>query len=287
MKLVLISSLCLVAAIAADKSFPSDARHVIRVGRNGRQVIHGSGAQVQGAKVRKVVRKQRKQRKERQFIPAAPLTFNIPPPPAPLAPAPASTLRLAPAIRVAPAPLLPQAPVRVAPPVQPAPAVRFAPVPVQAPVVPFVHHAPALRVAPAAVHLVQHSVPVPLEYGAPSTVAPEVRNTYLAPEPEVEVEEARAVETGYLGPAVEEARDVDTGYLAPVQEVTEVTSGYLSPAEAAPAPVAVEVARDVDTGYLAPADSYIAVPHQSLWWRLRTPTLLLCQVSPSLPEFLT
>ena len=296
---VLISSLCLVAAIAADKSFPSDARHVIRVGRNGRQVIHGSGAQVQGAKVRKVVRKQRKQRKERQFIPAAPLTFNIPPPPAPLAPAPASTLRLA------PAPLLPQAPVRVAPLVQPAPAVRFAPVPVQAPVVPFVHHAPALRVAPAAAHLVQHSVPapapviappapviapvisppapviapapavapviepevieakavpVPLEYGAPSTVAPEVRNTYLAPEPEVEVEEARAVETGYLGPAVEEARDVNTGYLAPVQEVTEVTSGYLSPAEAAPAPVAVEVARDVDTGYLAPADSYIAVP---------------------------
>merc|ERR550532_3060717 len=74
-------------------------------------------------------------------------------------------------------------------------------------------------------------------YGAPSTVAPEVRNTYLAPEPEVEeVEE------------VAEARDVDTGYLSPVEEEVEVPE------------LVVEAARDVEELYLAPQESYIAVP---------------------------
>lgn len=85
------------------------------------------------------------------------------------------------------------------------------------------------------------AVPVQREYGAPSTVAPEVRNTYLAPEVE-EVE-------------VEVARDVDTGYLAPVEEVVEVEE--LAPVEEE---VEVEAARDVEESYLAPQESYIAVP---------------------------
>lgn len=99
------------------------------------------------------------------------------------------------------------------------------------------------------------AVPVQREYGAPSTVAPEVRNTYLAPEVE-EVEEV----------AVEVARDVATGYLSPVEEVEEVVeveaarnvdNGYLAPVEEE---VEVEVARDVEESYLAPQESYIAVP---------------------------
>jgi len=99
------------------------------------------------------------------------------------------------------------------------------------------------------------AVPVQREYGAPSTVAPEVRNTYLAPEPEVEEVEEVAVEAvrSYLSPVeevveVEEARDVDTGYLSPVEEEVEVPE------------LVVEAARDVEELYLAPQESYIAVP---------------------------
>ena len=86
---VLLSTLCLVSAILGDKSFPSDRdlSHVVRVGRNGRQVIHRQpGGQSRPGQVRKVVRKQRKggsrARQERQFVAPvpAPLTFNIPPP---------------------------------------------------------------------------------------------------------------------------------------------------------------------------------------------------------------
>ena len=94
---VLLSTLCLVASITADKSFPSDRElsHVVRVGRNGRQVIHRQPGARSG-QGRKVVRKQRKgasrARQERQFVAPvpAPLTFNLPPP-APVAPAPAKT----------------------------------------------------------------------------------------------------------------------------------------------------------------------------------------------------
>lgn len=106
------------------------------------------------------------------------------------------------------------------------------------------------------------AVPVQREYGAPSTVAPEVRNTYLAPEVEevVEVEVARDVDTGYLAPVeevveVEEARDVDTGYLAP-----SIRTEYLAPVEEVVEVVEVEAARDVEESYLAPQESYIAVP---------------------------
>lgn len=93
-----------------------------------------------------------------------------------------------------------------------------APVPVPVP-------APAVEVVEA------REVPVQREYGAPVTVAPEVRNNYLAP-----AEEEPAVE-------VEAARDVETGYLSPAEEVVEV-----------------EVAREAGEGYLAPHDSYLAVP---------------------------
>ena len=220
--------------ISADKSFPSDLSHVVRVGRNGRQVIHRpAGRQTGAGQVRKVVRKQRKQaaRQERQFLTPAstlplapapvPLTFNLPPPPAPapvrVAPAP---IRVSPApIRVAPAPIVAPAPLRVAPaPVvapfraspivpfvhhqiaAPAPAIRIAPLPLAQPAVhvSHIHHAPvapvpvpalaplpapapAPVVAPAPAVEIVEVREVPLEYGAPSTVAPEVRNNYLAP----------------------------------------------------------------------------------------------------------
>jgi len=315
MKLVLLSTLCLVASITADKSFPSDRElsHVVRVGRNGRQVIHRQPGARSG-QGRKVVRKQRKgasrARQERQFVAPvpAPLTFNLPPP-APVAPAvrfaPAPAVApIAPAFRVAPAPA-------VAPFATVAPAVRVAPAG-PGRIVPFVHHAPALRIAPLApaplVSHIHHAAPIPvvapapvpaaapipvpvpapapaveivevreipLEYGAPSTVAPEVSpNNYLAPAVEVE-EVAREAEPSYLAPVVEEvAREAEPSYLAPVavevEEVRDVDQGYLAPVEAepsylapvesAPEPVEVEVVREVQNDYLAPRDSYIAVP---------------------------
>jgi len=92
-------------------------------------------------------------------------------------------------------------------------------------------------------------IPVQREYGAPSTVAPEVRNTYLAPVEEVEEEE---VLDPVIEVEVEVARDVDTGYLAPAAETVEVEDV-----------VEIEVARDVEEGYLAPQESYIAVPEIS------------------------
>ena len=68
---VLVASLVL-ASLAqitcADKSFPSRPAlsHVVRVGRNGRQVVHRGQGRQQGG--RRVVRRQR-QRQERQFVP--------------------------------------------------------------------------------------------------------------------------------------------------------------------------------------------------------------------------
>jgi len=347
MKLVLLASLCLAAGIIADKSFPSDLSHVVRVGKNGRQVIRSQGGRIgrqgPGGQVRKVVRKQRKQspRQERQFLtPVAPAPvpnlfnpFSLPPAPAPapVVAAPLTVATTAPLRSVAPAP----APVVATPFVAPlrsvAPVVApAAPLRAGAPLVPFVHHhlpSPAIRIQPlplaqpvVQVSHINHALPlpapaaspvtipapapapalaplpapaveivdvkaVPLEYGAPSTVAPEVRTNYLAPV----VEEAREAETGYLGPPageeareapngylgpqVEEAREAPKGYLGPaVEEVREASNGYLGPvadlipdvSAPAPAPV-VEVvelkeAENVDAGYIAPRDSYIAVP---------------------------
>lgn len=113
---------------------------------------------------------------------------------------------------------------------------RVAPLPLSPLPPQHVHVAHVAHSVPApapAVEVVEvREVPVQREYGAPVTVAPEVRNNYLAPaeeEPEVEVEVARNVETGYLSPA----EDVE---------------------------VEVEVAREAEAGYLAPHDSYLAVP---------------------------
>ena len=305
---VLLSTLCLVSAILGDKSFPSDRdlSHVVRVGRNGRQVIHRQpGGQSRPGQVRKVVRKQRKggsrARQERQFLAPvpAPLTFNLPPPPAP---APfASFAPVAPAVRVAPvAPaavrLAPSGPGRIVPFVHHAPALRIAPL-APAPLISHIHHsapaplpvvAPAPAVAPApvpaapapAVEIVEVRE-IPLEYGAPSTVAPEVSpHNYLAPAVEEVAREAEpsylapvAAEPSYLAPVVEEVREAEPSYLAPVVEVEEVREAepsylapveaepsYLAPVESAPEPVEVEVVRDVENDYLAPRDSYIAVP---------------------------
>merc|ERR1712227_243971 len=112
---------------------------------------------------------------------------------------------------------------------------------------------------------------IPLEYGAPSTVAPEVSpHNYLAPAVEEVAREAEpsylapvAAEPSYLAPVVEAVREAEPSYLAPVVEVEEVREAepsYLVPVEAAPEPVEVEVVRDVENDYLAPRDSYIAVP---------------------------
>jgi len=259
MKLVLLSTLCLVSAILGDKSFPSDRdlSHVVRVGRNGRQVIHRQpGGQSRPGQVRKVVRKQRKggsrARQERQFLAPvpAPLTFNLPPPPAP---APfASFAPVAPAVRVAP----------VAP-VAPA-AVRLAP---SGPgrIVPFVHHAPALRIAPLApaplISHIHHSAPAPLPVVAPApAVAP--APVPAAPAPAVEIVEVREIPLEYGAPSTVAPEVSPHNYLAPaVEEVArEAEPSYLAPVESAPEPVEVEVVRDVENDYLAPRDSYIAVP---------------------------
>ena len=317
MQVLLASVLCLASLTQADKSFPSQGlSHVVRVGRNGRQVIHRQGNRQQG-RGRKVVRKQRK---ERQFLPAAPVTFSLPPPPAPvpalrLAPAPAVPLPpVHHAVRVAaPVPAFtptlfnPFAPVRAAPlhvaHSVPAPApVVAAPLPIAPPApapIPFVPPPPApapVPLAPAPAVVVE-ARQIPLEYGAPSTVAPEVRTNYLAPasdylpavEEVVEVEVAKEAPSDYL-PAVEEA---PRGYLSPAPEVVEVEVAKQAPSDYLPAeeevkqapadylPAAEEAPRaylspvQADTGYLSPApvqevvevevareaaNSYIAVP---------------------------
>merc|ERR1719336_909310 len=267
-------SLAMLAGMASAAS--PGLSHVVRVGRNGRQVVRNKvAAGGQGGGKRRVVRrKQNRPRQSRQFFsPApAPLTFALPPPPAP------APIRVAPApVRAAPAAFTAFNPFRaIAAPVAPvAPAVRVAPAPFLAPVpvapLPLTAHhhvqvshlahpAPLPVPAPApAVEVVElQAVPVQREYGAPSTVAPEVRNTYLAPELEEEEEEVEVVE-------VEVARDAEIGYLAPLEEELEVEAArdaetsYLAPAEEVEV-VEVEAARDAEQSYLAPQESGIAVP---------------------------
>ena len=256
---------CAVAHLASAAS--PGLSHVVRVGRNGRQVVHSKGGPLAQGKRRVVRRKQNRPRQSRQFLsaapPAAPLTFPLPPAPAPVSTAPAAftafdpfriaplapTAPLAPAVRVAPlrVPSLRVAPVAAPLRVAPVPApLRVAPLPLVAHVSHLSHPsplpvvapppvaAPAPVVAPAPAVVVEaRNVPVQREYGAPVTVAPEVRNNYLAPAEEVvEVEAAKNVETGYLSPAVDE--------------------------------VEVEEARNVEAGYLAPQESYLAVPETTV-----------------------
>ena len=293
---VLLASavLCLSSLTEADKSFPSQGlSHVVRVGRNGRQVIHrGQGGRQGGSRGRKVVR--RKERKERQFIPAAPVTFALPPAPAPalrLAPTPAVPLhhphhavRVANpavplhqahhAVRVAaPVPAFtptlfnPFAPVRAAPlhtahsipapvPFVAAP-LPIAPPPAPAPFIP----APPAPVAPAPAVIVE-AREIPLEYGAPSTVAPEVRTNYLAPaqdylpavEEVVEVEVARQAPSDYL-PAVEEIVQAPSDYLPAVEEIVQAPSSYLP---------AVEEVKEAPVDYLPAVEEVKQAPAEYL-----------------------
>lgn len=231
MKLFVVTALALaVCGVTADKAFRSngDLSHVVRVGRNGRQVISNAKGFRQGQprRGRKVLRRQGERNgRNLHHVHHAPALNLIPVAPAPFALP----------IRSAPAPF--------ALPLASAPA-HFA-----------FHHAPAP--APAPVQFAAIAKQPTLEYGAPATVAPEVRiaPAYLAP--------AEEPTNSYLAaaaePVVESARD---SYLVDIEPVVEAASdNYLA---AAAEPV-VQAARDsyiVDTEPVVQAarDSYIAVP---------------------------
>jgi len=219
MKLFVVTALALaVCGVTADKAFRSngDLSHVVRVGRNGRQVISSAQGFRQGQRVgRKVLRRQGSRNGR-----------NI------------HHVHHAPALNLIPVPT-----VAFALPIAPA----AAPIPVQF----------------ASVIAARQPT---LEYGAPATVAPEVRSPasgYAAP-----------VEPAYLAPApVQAARD---SYIAAAAEpVVQARDSYLVD----PEPV-VQAARDsylvesepiveaASDSYLvesepvveAARDSYIAVP---------------------------
>jgi len=239
-----------VCGVTADKAFRSsgDLSHVVRVGRNGRQVISNAKGFRQGQtrKARKVIRRQgQRNGRNLHHVHHAPALNLIPVAPAPFA-LPVISARAPFALPFAPAPA------------------HFA-----------VHHAPT----PFALPVVSARAPVQftafakqptLEYGAPATIAPEVRiqPAYLAP--------AEAPRDSYLAaaaePVVEAARDsyiVDdrviesapTSYLVDPEPVVEAASdSYLVETE----PV-VQAARDsyiVETEPVVESarDSYIAVP---------------------------
>ena len=163
----------LVLAVVSSLAAPAapGLSHVVRVGRKGRQVVHNKGGQAQGK--RRVVRR-KQNRQSRQFFSPAPLTFALPPPPAPVRAAPsaftafnpftvAASAPVAPAVRVAPAPVAPA--VRVAPVAPVAPAVRVAPLPL-APL-----RATPLPLAPVHVAHIAHPAPLPVPAVAPAPVA--------------------------------------------------------------------------------------------------------------------
>eukprot|EP00090_Calanus_glacialis_P029283 TRINITY_DN4700_c0_g1_i1.p1 TRINITY_DN4700_c0_g1~~TRINITY_DN4700_c0_g1_i1.p1 ORF type:complete len:427 (+),score=108.91 TRINITY_DN4700_c0_g1_i1:90-1370(+) len=231
MKLFVVTALALaVCGVTADKAFRSngDLSHVVRVGRNGRQVISNAKGFRQGQprQGRKVLRRQGERNgRNVHHVHHAPALNLIPVAPAPFALPFAS----------APAPF--------ALPFASAPA-HFA-----------FHHAPAP--APAPVQFTAFARQPTLEYGAPATIAPEVRiaPAYLAP--------AEEPKDSYLAaaaePVVESARD---SYLVDPEPVVEAArDNYLA---AAAEPV-VQAARDsyiVDTEPIVESaqNSYLAVP---------------------------
>merc|ERR1711881_704016 len=244
MKLFVVTALALaVCGVTADKAFRSsgDLSHVVRVGRNGRQVISSAKGFRQGRKGRKVVRRPHERNgRNLHHVHHAPALNLVPVAPAPFALPP------------------PAAPVQFAVPHATHHAVHHA-----------VPHAVPLAVPLAvphathhAVHHVVHQAPAPvpalvpiqftavaqqptLEYGAPATVAPEVQPAYLAP--------AQAPRDSYLAatvaPVVEAARD---SYIAAAEPVVEAArDSYIAAAE----PV-VEAARD---SYIAESEPVAAV----------------------------
>jgi len=204
MKLFVVTALALaVCGVTADKAFRGNGElsHVVRVGKNGRQVISSAQGFRQGQRVgRKVLRRQGSRNGR-----------NL------------HHVHHAPALN-----LIPVAPAAFALPVAPAPA----PIPVQF------------------TSVVAARQPT-LEYGAPATVAPEVRSpasgyaapvepAYSAPEP------VQAARDSYIAAAEEPAVQARDSYLVEPEPVVQAArDSYLVESE----PV-IEAARD----------SYIAVP---------------------------
>jgi len=240
MKLFVVTALALVCGVAADKAFHTNAgdlSHVVRVGRNGRQVISSAKGFRQGRKGRKVIRRPHERNGRNlhhvhhapalNLVPVAPTSFALPPPPAP-----ATFVR--------------QHTVHHAVPLAVPHAVPLA---VPHAVHHVVHQAPAPVPAPVPIQFTAVAQQPTLEYGAPATVAPEVQRSYLAP--------AEAPRDSYLAattaPVVEAARD---GYIAAVEPVVEAArDSYIAAAE----PV-VEAARD---GYIAAVEPVVEAARDS------------------------
>jgi len=252
MKLFVVTALALVCGVAADKAFHTNAgdlSHVVRVGRNGRQVISSAKGFRQGRKGRKVIRRPHERNGRNlhhvhhapalNLVPVAPTSFALPPPPAP-----ATFVR--------------QHTVHHAVPLAVPHAVPLA---VPHAVHHVVHQAPAPVPAPVPIQFTAVAQQPTLEYGAPATVAPEVQQSYLAPAeaPRDSYLAAEAPRDSYLAattaPVVEAARD---GYIAAVEPVVEAArDSYIAAAE----PV-VDAARDsyiaaVEPVVEAARDSYI------------------------------
>jgi len=237
MKLFVVTALALaVCGVTADKAFRSnvgDLSHVVRVGRNGRQVISSAKGFRQGRKGRKVIRRPHERNGRNlhhvHHAPAlnvhhAPALNLVPVAPSPFAlPAPA-----------APAQFVRQHTIHHAVPLAVPHALPLAlPHAVPHAVHHVVHQAPAPVPAPVPIQIAARAQQPTLEYGAPATVAPEVQQAYLAP--------AEAPRDSYLAaapePVVEAARD---SYIAAIEPVVEAArDSYLVETE----PV-VEAARD-------------------------------------------
>jgi len=250
MKLFVVAALALaVCGVTADKAFRGnggDLSHVVRVGRNGRQVISSAKGFRQGRKGRKVIRRPHERNgRNLHHVHHAPALNLVPVAPSPFA---------LPAV-AAPAPFVRQHTIHHAVPLAVPHALPLA-VPHAVPhaVHHVVHQAPAPVPAPVPVQIAARAQQPTLEYGAPATVAPEVQQGYLAP--------AEAPRDSYLAaapePVVEAARD---GYIAAVEPVVEAArDSYIAAVE----PV-VEAARDsylVETEPVVEAarDSYIVDP---------------------------
>merc|ERR1712083_407029 len=196
-----------VCGVAADKAFRSNAgdlSHVVRVGRNGRQVISSAKGFRQGRKGRKVIRRPHERNgRNLHHVHHAP-ALNL----VPVAPAPFT-------LPAAPAQFVRQHTVHHAVPLAVPHALPLAlPHAVPHAVHHVVHQDPAPVPAPLPVQIAARAQQPTLEYGAPATVAPEVQQGYLAP--------AEAPRDSYLAaapePVVESARD---GYLAEAEPVVE------------------------------------------------------------------
>jgi len=252
MKLFVVTALALVVSgVTADKAFRNnDLSHVVRVGRNGRQVISSAKGFRQGRKGRKVIRRQGERNgRNLHHVHHAPALNLVPVAPAPFAlPLPAAPAHFA--VHHAPAPAqfaVHHAPAQVA--------VHHAPVQTHF----AVHHAPAPVPAPVPIQFTAVAQQPTLEYGAPATIAPEVQSiqpAYLAPEesylPATEAPVVEAARESYIvdtepepvvqaardsyvvdtEPVVEAARDSYTAAVEPVAEdaavVVEAKSNYIA-----------------------------------------------------------